>query len=65
MNRLFPTAPVIITTEEANRCRVASRHHCIVQEGTVALHLVHDPPTGVTTLVGMTHPQQRQRPADV
>jgi hypothetical protein len=42
----------IITREEADKRRRESKHHVIAEEGDYALHTVHDPKTGVTTVVG-------------
>ncbi len=42
----------IITREEADKRRRESKHHVIVEQGGYAIHSVHDPETGVTTVVG-------------
>lgn len=42
----------IITREEAEKRRREAKHHSIVQDGDCAIHSVHDPKTGVTTIVG-------------
>lgn len=41
----------IITRDEADKRQRESKHHTIVREGEFALHYVHDPATGITTLV--------------
>jgi hypothetical protein len=41
----------IISRAEADRCRREAKHHIMVKEGNVAIHAVHDPETGVTTIV--------------
>lgn len=42
----------IITREEADKRRRESKHHVIAEEGDHAIHSVHDPKTGITTVVG-------------
>ncbi len=42
----------IITREEAEKRRRESKHHTIIEDGNHALHSVHDPKTGITTIVG-------------
>jgi len=41
----------IITLEEAERRQREAKHHTVVREGEYAAHYVHDPATGITTLV--------------
>lgn len=41
----------IISTEEAARLRRDSKYHTVVKEGDVAIHFVHNPVTGVNTIV--------------
>jgi hypothetical protein len=42
----------IITREEADKRRRESKHHLISEHEGYALHAVHDPKTGVTTIIG-------------
>lgn len=51
MNMKIPKS-AIITREEAEKRRRESKHHVIIEEGDHALHSVHDPKTGITTVVG-------------
>jgi hypothetical protein len=41
----------IITRQEADKRQREAKHHTIVREGEYVAHYVHDPATGITTLV--------------
>ena len=51
MNVLSIPASCLISREEAYRRRREAKHHIVVKEGNVAIHMVFDPVSGVTTVV--------------
>lgn len=50
----------IISADEAQKRRMQSTHHTIVREGDTAIHAVHAPASGVTTIVGEMTRQQAE-----